>query len=304
MSTDRGGSWWILILAAALQGTVTSLMMPSRQMMLYEIVGGQQVLNAVSLNTMAMNGMRVLGPALAGFVTDAFDVTTAYYVVTGLYVGSSLVVPVLPRTAPTGHAGQGALANIREGLSYVRRDKTVLLILVFALAAIVLATPYWTLMPIIAADVLEVGAAGLGMLMSFAGIGAIAGSLILASLPDKRRGLLLIMSVICFALALIGFAFSGSWYLSLILLIMAGLGQTGLIAVATTLLQDYSQDEYRARVMSIFMMEIGLLGFCGFAAALLTEVISVQWVIGGFAMVLVFLSVMALGFVPGLRNLD
>jgi len=304
LSGDRAGSWWILIVAAACQGTVSSLMMPSRQMMLYEIVGGQQLLNAVSLNTLAMNGMRVLGPALAGFVIDAFEVTTAYYIITGLYLGSSLVIPFLPRTKPTGLGGQGALSDIKEGIRYVRGDTTILMILVFALVAIVLATPYWTLIPIVAADVMEVGAGGLGMMMSFIGIGAISGSLVLASLPDRRRGLLLILSAIGFALALVGFAFSSSWYLSLTLLIVAGLGQAGLIAVAVTVLQDYSLDQYRARVMSIFMMEVGLIGFSGFGAALLSEVIPVQWVIGGFAMVLVFLCVLTLVFVPRLRNLN
>ncbi|MFO7712682.1 MAG: hypothetical protein R6V51_05695, partial [Dehalococcoidia bacterium] len=71
-----------------------------------------------------------------------------------------------------------------------------------------------------------------------------------------------------------------------------------------TVLQDYSLDEYRARVMSIFMMEVGLIGFGGFGAALLSEVIPVQWVIGGFAMGLVFLSVVTLALVPRLRNLN
>jgi MFS family permease len=304
LSGERAGSWWILIVAAAFQGTVSSLMMPSRQVMLHEIVGGRQLLNAVSLNTLAMNGMRVLGPALAGLVIESFDVTTAYYVITGLYLASSLVIPFLPRTKPTGLGGQGAISEIMEGINYVRNDTTILLVLVYALIAIVLATPYWTLIPIVAVEVLEVGAGGLAMMMSSIGIGAIAGSLILASLPDRRRGFLLILSAISFALALIGFAFSSSWYLSLALLVVAGLGQSGLIAVTTTLLQDYSLDEYRARVMSIFGMEVGLIGFGGFGAALLSEVISVQWVIGGFAMVLVFLSVVTLVLVPRLRNLN
>lgn len=304
LSGERAGSWWILIVAAAFQGTVSSLMMPSRHVMLYEIVGGRQLLNAVSLNTLAMNGMRVLGPALAGLVIESFEVTTAYYVITGLYLTSSLVIPFLPRTKPTGLGGQGAISEIKEGINYVRKDTTILLVLVYALIAIILATPYWTLIPIVAVEVLEVGAGGLAMMMSSIGIGAIAGSLILASLPDRRRGLLLILSAIGFAMALIGFAFSSSWYLSLALLVVAGLGQSGLIAVTTTVLQDYSLDEYRARVMSIFGMEVGLIGFGGFGAALLSEVIPVQWVIGGFAMVLVFLSVVTLALVPRLRNLN
>ena len=304
LSADHGGSWWILLIAAALQGTVASLVMPSRQVMLYEIVGGEQILNAVSLNTLAMNGMRIMGPALAGFLIEAFGFTTTYFVITGLYLASSLVIPLLPRSAPTALAGQGALSNIKEGLNYVRREPIVLLILVFALVGIILATPYMTLMPIVAEDLLKTGAAGLGVMMSFIGIGAIAGSLILASLPNKKRGLLLILSTVLFAAALIGFAFSGSYYISLALLIAVGLGQSGLIAVATAVLQDYSRDEYRGRVMSIFMMEVGLMGFAGFGAALLTEVIGVQWVIGGFAMALAFMSLAVLGFVPRLRRLE
>ncbi len=304
LSSDDGGSWWILIMAAAFQGTVMSLMMPSRQVMLYEIVGGESILNAVSLNTLAMAGMRAIGPALAGFIVEDFGYANAYYVIAGLYFASSMIIPFLPRTAPTALAGQGALANIKQGLNYVRREPVVRVILVFALIAILLATPYMTLMPIVATDILDVGEAGLGLMMMLIGIGSIAGSLLLASLPDRRRGLLLIISAVCFALALIAFAFSESWYLSLALLVFVGLAQTGLIALATAVLQDYSLNEYRGRVMSIFMMEIGLMGFCGFGAALLTEVIGVQMVIGGFAMVLALLSILTLAFIPRLRNLN
>ncbi|MBE0431272.1 MAG: MFS transporter [Dehalococcoidia bacterium] len=304
LSADHGGSWWILLVAAAFQGTVMSLVMPSRQVLLYEIVGGEEILNAVSLNTLAMNGMRIIGPALAGLFIYALGFTTTYFVITGLYLASSLIIPLLPRSSPTALAGQGALSNIKEGLGYVRRETILLLILVFALVGILLATPYMTLMPIVADNILGVGAAGLGTMMAFIGIGAIAGSLILASLPSKRRGLLLMMSTFVFSVALIGFAFSSSYYLSLVLLIVVGLGQSGLIAVATAILQDYSRDEYRGRVMSIFMMEIGLMGFAGFGAALLTEVIGVQQVIGGFAMALAVMSLLVLALVPRLRGLE
>jgi len=304
LSAEHGGSWWILLVAAAFQGTVMSLVMPSRQVLLYEIVGGEEILNAVSLNTLAMNGMRIIGPALAGLFIYAFGFTTTYFVITGLYLASSLIIPLLPRSSPTALAGQGALSNIKEGLGYVRRETILLLILVFALVGILLATPYMTLMPIVADNILGVGAAGLGTMMAFIGIGAIAGSLILASLPNKRRGLLLIMSTFVFSVALIGFAFSSSYHLSLVLLIVVGLGQSGLIAAATAILQDYSRDEYRGRVMSIFMMEVGLMGFAGFGAALLTEVIGVQLVIGGFAMALAVMSLLVLALVPRLRRLD
>lgn len=304
LAFDDSGSWWILIVAAAGQGTVMSLMMPSRQTLLYEIVGGEQVLNAVSLNTAAMSGMRVLGPAAAGFLIEAVDYASTYFVISGLYLVSSLLILFLPRTSPTALGGQGAISNIKAGIDYVLQEKVLLIILVFGLVGIILATPYMTLMPIVATDVLGVGPGGYGMLMMFIGIGAIAGSLVLASLPDRNRGRLLLASVMCLAGALIGFAFSTTWYVSLSLLILVGIGQTGLIATAVTVLQDYSRAEYRGRVMSIFMMEVGLMGLGGFAAALITEAVGVQWVIGGAAIVLASLSILALAFMPRLRNLN
>jgi MFS family permease len=304
LSTDHVNSWWILIMGAVCQGTVMSFVMPSYHATLPEIVGGEQLLNAVSLNTLAFNGMRVLGPALAGFLIDAFDFATVYYVITGMYLISSVIISFLPRITTTALARQRLLSSVKDGLNYVRHETIVLLVLAFALVGIVLALPYLTLMPIFAEDILKVGAAGLGLLMGFVGIGAISGCLIFASLPDKKKGLLLIMSTVCLGVALVGFAFSTSWYLSLFLLFFVGLGQSGLIALATTVLLDYSRDEYRGRVMSIFTMQVGLMGFCGFGAALLTKIIGVQWAIGGFAIVLVFLSILTLAFVPRLRKLN
>ena len=140
--------------------------------------------------------------------------------------------------------------------------------------------------------------------MSASGIGAIIGSLILASLPNKKRGLLFVISSLCSGIALIFFAFSGSWYLSLLLLAFVGLGQSGRLALANTLIQYYSKAEYRGRVMSILMMEIGLMSLGAFGAALLTETIGVQSAIGGFAFLLAFMSILTLAFVPRLRRLD
>ncbi|MFO7996754.1 MAG: MFS transporter [Dehalococcoidia bacterium] len=304
LGTDYGGSWWILIVAAVCQGTIMSLTMPSRWAMLREIVHGEQLLNAVSLYTVAMNGFRVLGPAVAGFLIDAFDFAVVYYFMTGLHLVSAIFIFFLPLTSLTVLPGRGALFDIKEGLNYVRHEPIIFSVLAFSLLGVVLGMPYVTLMPIFTEDILKVGAAELGMLMSTAGIGAIVGSLILASLPNRKRGLLLLMSALCLGVALVGFVFSSSWYLALSLLIFVGLGQSGLMALGNTLLQHYSTDEYRGRVMSIFAMEMGLMSFGAVGAALLTESIGVQWAIGSFGISMAFLSILTLAFVPQLRELD
>jgi MFS family permease len=164
--------------------------------------------------------------------------------------------------------------------------------------------PYMFMLPIFVDDILKVGAKGMGILMSVSGIGAIAGSLTLASLPNKKRGLMLLVSSLLLGAALVGFSFSSWWYLSLGLIVFVGLGQSGRMTLASTLLQYYTDDEYRGRVMSFYMMEWGLTSFATFSAGLITEAIGVQWAVGGFAIVLTLLSILALAFVPRLRSLD
>ena len=105
-------------------------------------------------------------------------------------------------------------------------------------------------------------------------------------------------------LSLSFFAFSTTWNLSLVLMVFVGLGHAGRMTLSNTLLQYYVEDEYRGRVMSIYMMDFGIMSFGTLAVGVLAEAIGIQWAIGGFAMLLTFLAVLGLAFVPKLRKLD
>ena len=304
LSVERAGSWWILVVASVLQGIIMGLMMPSRQAMLPEIVSGEQLMNAVSLTTMGANALRLFAPALAGFLIAAFDFEAVYYVMTASYLMSGVCVAFVPTTSMMTTRVSNVLADIKGGLHYIRHETTILLILVFTLLIVVLSMPYMHLMAIFADDILKVGSTGLGWLMSFSGIGAIVGSTALASLPNKKRGAMLLVSAVIMGVALACFSFSNSLYLSLALMVVVGLGQTGRMTLGNTLLQYYVEDEYRGRVMSIYMMEFGLTSFGTFAAGVIAGFFGVQWAIGGFAAVLVFMAALALVFLPRLRKLD
>ncbi len=304
LSVEHAGSWWILIVASMLQGTIMGLMMPSRQSILREIVSGEQLMNAVSLTTMGMNALRLFAPAVTGFLIDAFAFEAVYYTMTGSYLMAVVFIAFMPLTSTIIHSDSSALASIKEGIKYVQHEITILLILVFVLFVVILSMPYMFLMPIFTEDILKVGATGMGTLLSVSGGGAIVGSVILASLPNKKRGVMLLASGVILGLALVSFSFSSSWYLSLALIVLVGLGQTARMTLANTLLQYYVSDGYRGRVMSIYMMEFGLMSFGTFAAGMIAESIGVQWAVGGFAMVLVFLSILAFIFLPRIRKLD
>jgi MFS family permease len=153
-------------------------------------------------------------------------------------------------------------------------------------------------------DILKVDATGLGVLMTVSGIGALAGSLILASLPNKKRGIILLLSCLIMGLALAAFSFSHWWYLSLALMFFAGLGQTGQMTMGNALLQYHTDASYRGRVMSFHMMGMGLASLGTFFGGMLAEAVGIQWAIGGMAMALTVLSVLMTAFTSHIRKLE
>ncbi|HUV43636.1 MAG TPA: MFS transporter [Dehalococcoidales bacterium] len=304
LSVENTGSWWVLMVASAFQGAIMGLTMPSREAIIREIVTAEQLLNAISLNTMGMNSLRLFAPGLTGILIDVFDFDSVYYVMTGLYLLAALFMAILPHTSRTTTGSVNVLAEVKEGFRYIRGQTTILFVLLFLLLGIVLSMPYSLLMPVFCVDILKVDVKGMGILLSVSGAGAVFGSLVLASLPNKKRGLMMLGSTLLLSLALTAFSFSASWNASLALIIFVGLGQSGQMTLAGTLIQYYVDPAYLGRVMSILMMQFGLISFSTFAAGLLTEVVGVQWAVGGFAMGLILLSVLVLAFVPRLRNLD
>ncbi|MFC1972246.1 MFS transporter [Chloroflexota bacterium] len=304
LSIDKPGSWWILVVASILQGTIMALMMPSRQTIVAEIVDQGQLMNAVALNSLGMNTCRFMAPALAGVLIDAFGFEAIYFTMTGLYLTAVLFISAIPLTGTKSIRSENTFKNLKDGIQYVRHETTILLILALTLFAVVLSMPYRAMMPIFADDVLKVGATGMGVLISVSGIGAIGGALFLASRPNKKRGAMLLVSGIILGLALVMFSFSRTWYLSLALMLLVGLGQSGRMTLGNTLLQHYVKSEYRGRVMSLYVMEFGLTSLGVFVAGIMAESIGVQWSVGGLAMLFILGFALALVFLPRIRNLD
>jgi predicted MFS family arabinose efflux permease len=153
-------------------------------------------------------------------------------------------------------------------------------------------------------DILMVGADGMGIILAVSGIGAIAVSLLLASMPNKKRGIIMIFCGIILGMALLAFSFSTSWTLALVFAVFIGLGQTGQTAFGFVLVQYYVDPAYRGRAMSFMMMGFGLAGLGAFFGGILADSISIVWSIGGLALALLVLCGWMLLFSSRLRNLD
>lgn len=304
LSPEREGSWWILVVSSVLQGATMGLAMPARQAIINDIVNEEELMNAISLNFMGMNALQLFAPALAGFMVAAFDFKAVYYMMTGLYIMAIVFFTLMPRIGIRASGRARALTDIKAGLQYVWQEKTIFTILALSFIAVVLSMPYGMLMPFFADDVLKVGARGMGVLMSVSGAGAMVASITLASLPNRRRGLMMLGGGILLGVSLTAFAFSTLWPLSLALIVCVGIGGTVRMTLTNTLVQYYVEDEYRGRVMSLFMMQFGLSSFGTVIAGLVAEAFGVQWSVGGFAMALIVISILAVFLLPNLRRLD
>jgi len=296
---------WHLIIASVLSGFILAFNLPSRQAIIPQLVEKRRIMNAVALSSGAMNLNRVVAPALGGVLVGVIGIDGVYYFMVACYaVSAALLFLVAPLGTPTPDSNGTVSGAIGEGLRYVRRSPVLLGLLIMAMVPSAFGMPYMMLMPIFAADVLDVGPSGLGYLMGAAGVGALAGSLFVASLSDFRhKGLLLLSASALFGVFLILFANSNYFYLSLFFLLGVGAASSSYMATNNTLLLTNTEDRVRGRVMSLYMMTIGLFPIAVLPAAAIAESLGVPLAVGaGGAILVLFTLAMAL-LRPTLRRL-
>jgi MFS family permease len=297
-----------LLVAAIAHGTVMSLMMPARQAMLPEVVGFDRLMNAVALSSAGMNATRLFGPAVAGLLIAALGAHAVYFIITGLYLYASVLLTKVTTAyavelEPSGRGGSG-VRDLVEGLRYMWSDQTMRVLLVFSSVFAMLAMPFQFLLPGFVAGVLHEGPDKLGLLMSAAGIGSLIGSLVVASLPSRRRGVLLIGSALWMSVALIAFSASTQFVATAVIMLVIGVGDAGRMSLGMVLVQAYTRDDFRGRVMSLFMMQRSFATFFTFFVGLGASLVGAPLALGALAAVL---GVLALGMLvtPGLlRGLD
>ena len=304
LSPEHPDSWWVLVVSGALQGAVMGVILPARSAIISEIVEPEHLMNAISLNNLGMNVFRVLSPALAGFLVDAFDFWVVYAIMTAMIIMSWVFILFVPPTRVKTVEGGNSLSDVMEGWRYLRSEKTIFIVLIFTVCAIILSAPYSQLLPMFTEDILKVSATGMGVLITVSGVGAIAGSFILASLTNRKRGMILLFAGLLMSIPLVGFAFSSSWYLSLFLIIFVGMGSTMHMALGNSLIQYYTDATYRGRVMSFLMLGFGFSSLGVFFAGIMAEGIGPQWSVGSMAIVLIIITIMMMGMSRRLRKLE
>ena len=295
-----------LMVAGVAHGIVIALMMPSRQAIMPEVVGMDRLMNAVALSAAATNLMRLMAPALGGFMIAFVGAEWVYFLMAALYGFAVITLArVQPQYEPPARPRRtSGYADLIEGLRYVRAERTLALLLLAGLVGSLLAMPYQIMLPGFVRGVLDGGPVELGLLIAVSGLGSLTGSLVLASLPARRRGVLLLLSSLVIGMALVGFAATRLIWVAGFFMLFVGLGSAGRQALGNVLLQQYSLDEYRGRVMSLYMTEFGLMAFGAVLFGLFAEQVGGQWALGSTSFALVLVTIAMIALLPRLRALD
>lgn len=247
---------WELIFIAFLSGIVNAFDVPIRQAFLVQMVGKEDLPNAIALNSSIFNGARVVGPAIAGFAIAWIHEGWCFFLngVSFLAVLAALFAMRIAKTETKPQDGS-PLQNVIQGFRFAMQDQpirsTLLLLSLFSL----LGLQYSVFLPIFAKDVLHSGARGFGLLLSAAGVGAVLGALQFAA-RTTYKGLarwIALMSMIA-AVGLVVFSQSRYFWLSALFLFFVGFGATSQMAATNTNVQRRVPDELRSRVMAVYAM--------------------------------------------------
>lgn len=247
---------WHLFVLASLGGVINAFDIPTRQSFVVDMVGKDDLLNAIALNSSMFNGARIVGPALAGILVSAVGEAWCFFgnAVSYIAVILGLLSMRLAQKQITASEGS-AIEKIKEGFGFVIKTAPVRALLLLLGLVSLTGMPYAILMPIFADQILKGGVRGLGILMGASGAGALVAALFLASRKSiKGLGLLVAISSGSFGAFLILFSFSRSFWLSAALLVPAGFSMMLQMSSSNTLVQSMVPDELRGRVMAVYSM--------------------------------------------------
>jgi predicted MFS family arabinose efflux permease len=292
---------WMVLGFSFVTGCCMSLASPSYLALTYDLVGREDLANAIALNSTQFQLSRVVGPTLAGVAFRVFGLAGCFFAngLSFIAVVAALWMVRMDRrsniVAPSGQR-RAIWRDLIEGLHYVRNRPRVSSLLLLSAVNSLFGAPYFTLVPIYARDIFHLGETGLALMMGTAGAGAFFAALLVAYLGDfRRKGWFVLGGAIVFGICIMGFAVASRLRLSLMFLFGLGFALVCSIAITNTLLQKLVTDQMRGRVMSMFMLSfIGTIPIGSILAGTASNHFGPQrtLAVGGFVVTMVATTVL------------
>jgi MFS family permease len=289
---------WHVGMAAAFLGTVNAFDIPARQTFLAEVVGKADITNAIALNSAAFNGARIIGPIIAGFVISGIGIPACFYLNAVSFIPVIFALSRIKARSLINTHQKGLITGIADGWRFILKERPILYIMSLISVFSLFGIPYITLLPILAGEILNVGAKGLSMLVASAGAGSLTAAMMIAFKGEiKRKEIYIPLSAIVFSLSILGISFSMSFYVSMFIIFFAGWGIVSFLAVSNSFIQHTVPDSLRGRVMSVYT-----LVFLGFAPVGNSIIGLTADIIGTIASLKIFALLCIIGSIIFLRK--
>jgi MFS family permease len=264
---------WHLFTFTLVTGVGWAFNNPVRQSVVPNLIPKPELMNALALQSAGFNVTRIIGPSLGGVMLDHLGGGENFALQTFFYVGViGMVAPMMIPALPQRQAVVSVKQNLKEGIVYVWRSNRLRVQLALAFVPTILAFPYMALMPIFARDVLGYGPGGFGLMSTAVGVGAVVGTLTMATLTNvKHKGRIMLGAVFVLGVSLILFSQSKDMELSLVILAFTGAAQMVYLTTNQTILQLAIPDDIRGRVMGIYMLSQGMMPLGGLLGGALAD---------------------------------
>jgi MFS family permease len=296
---------WEILLISLLAGLASALNNPAYQALVPDLVEREDLVNAVALNSAQFNMSRAIGPTIAGLALGTLGAAGCFYLNSVSFL--ALIIALLVITVPSRATQEGPTVwgAMLEGLRFVSQNRLIIILLSVPAFLSLLGLPFVVLMPVVARNLLNVGAAGLGYLMAGAGLGAVIAALALARQRSAEpKGRFILGSATLFSLALILLGRTHSFWWAFVFLVVLGATMVGALALTNSTLQIASPPELRGRIMSMYNLAVlGLAPIGSLQAGLVAEALGVRFALtfGGVVCAIYFILLLIL--LPRIRRL-
>lgn len=297
---------WHILVIVTLFGVANAFDMPARQSFVVELIGKGSLMNAIALNSSIFNGARIIGPAIAGVLVSSIGVAGCFFINAISFIPVIIGLSLINGEFRVNFSNEDSvLESLKTGFRYLKKSPNIFSIIIMVAVNSIFGMPYTMLMPVFARDIFKIGAEGLGFLMSATGIGALIGALFVASLGGyKHKGKLLFVGILGFSIFLILFTITRNSLVAMWMLIFTGFCMLMFTATANTLVQSYTQDDMRGRVMSFYAtFFVGMAPLGNLQAGVISKFWGAPIAIFLGAVINIIVAIIILVKLPQIKNL-
>ena len=305
-------NWLHLLTVSFIQGGIWAFMVPSRHSFIADLVPDKNLNSAIALNSAGFNVSNLIAPAVAGLIYWLSGHAVVYCIIGGLALmcvffnfiikPEMRIIDEIPNTNKSEK--KEIFAEIKIGLTYIYNEKLLFSLLIASLIFSLLAEPFRFLLPIFVKDIYLKGPEAMGLLTTLMGLGSVIASVIIAGIDANKRGLIWIIGGFITGGSLLTLAISDSYVISMVVMIFMGASDSIRRTLSMSIMMEKTRPDLRGRIMSIYMLNWGLIPLGALPAGIVADIIGAQSTIGILSILLVISSVVVLITQKELRNVN